>query len=92
MEVMNSQNLTHKQAKQRVYGRVCEKVLVAFLICFILFFGIKLKSKLVVHPATTTTLSILVIRRGKTIEIVWRFPQIGFWLDALVLREEWSPR
>jgi hypothetical protein len=45
MEVMNSQNLTHKQAKQRVYGRVCEKVLVAFLICFNLFFGIKLKEE-----------------------------------------------
>lgn len=29
----------------------------------------------------------LVIRRGVTIEFVWRFLQIGFWLDALILRE-----
>lgn len=68
-------------------------MLVAFLVCFNLFFGIKLMSKLVVHPGTKTTMSILVIRRGKPenyIVFVWRFPQIGFGLDVLVLREEWS--
>ena len=63
-------------------------MLVAFLICFNLIFGIKLKSKLVVHLATKTTMAILVIRRGITIEFVWRFLEIGFRLDALVLREE----